>query len=325
MKNPLITVIVPVYKTEQYLTRCVESIRDQTYTNLEIILVDDGSPDRCGEMCDAFAEADQRIKVIHKENGGQASARNCALDIMKGEYVGFVDSDDWVQLDMYEKLMTMIQKHNCEIACGGMEFTDDNGHISYLNEQVQDYQVMDVQTAYKELGISIRITDCMCDKLFHSSVFDQLRFAEGMIYEDFDLIHRCIAQAKSVAYTAEPFYCYYMSQDSTTRSTFKVKQFDFAKAGKNRLDFYVEHSPQNYKYALSRYLTVSLDILWRSHTDHSCKKERSRFIRELKKYIKDCPEVPMTRNTRIKLWALQLGFPVYVAFMSCVRFVSQIK
>lgn len=325
MNNPLITVIVPVYKAEPYLSRCVESIRNQTYSNLEIILIDDGSPDRCGQMCDAFAVADQRIKVLHKENGGQASARNRGLDIMKGEYVGFVDSDDWVQLDMFEKLITMIQKHECGIACCGIEFTNDDGHISYLNEQVNEFQVMDIQTAYKELGISIRISDCMCDKLFHRSVFDKLRFAEGMIYEDFDLIHRCLSRVNSVVYTAEPMYCYYMSQDSTTRSAFKVKQFDFAKAGKNRLDFYLEKSPQNYKYALSRYLTVSLDILWRSHTDHSCRKQRTIFIRELKKFIKGCPDVPMTRNTRIKLLALQLGFPVYVALMACIRAVNRIK
>ena len=102
--EPLISVIVPVYKVEQYLDECVQSIINQTYKNLEIILVDDGSPDRCPEMCDEYARQDSRIKVIHKPNGGLSSARNAGIDIARGEYIGFVDSDDYIAHDMYEKL-----------------------------------------------------------------------------------------------------------------------------------------------------------------------------------------------------------------------------
>lgn len=101
MKTPLISVIVPIYKVEQYLDECVQSIRNQTYTNLEIILVDDGSPDNCPEMCDNYARQDSRIKVIHKKNGGLCSARNAAISIAKGDYIGFVDGEDYISDTMY--------------------------------------------------------------------------------------------------------------------------------------------------------------------------------------------------------------------------------
>ena len=112
MQSPLISVIIPVYKAEKHFRKCMDCIINQTYKNLEIILVDDGSPDKCGQMFDEFAKQDSRIRVIHKENGGQSSARNAALDIMTGDYVGFVDSDDWIETDMYQHLYNLILDYN---------------------------------------------------------------------------------------------------------------------------------------------------------------------------------------------------------------------
>ena len=114
--QPKISVIVPVYKVENFLDRCVESIVGQTYENLEIILVDDGSPDNCPAMCDGWAEKDSRIRVIHKENGGVSSARNAALDIATGDYIGFVDSDDWIEPEMYSSLIQQISESGKHIA-----------------------------------------------------------------------------------------------------------------------------------------------------------------------------------------------------------------
>lgn len=116
MESKLISVIVPVYNVEKYLSKCIDSILAQTYKNLEIILVDDGSPDNCPKICDEYAKKDNRIKVIHKENGGLSAARNVALDIAKGEYIGFVDSDDFIAEDMYEVLYNLAEKYNAEIS-----------------------------------------------------------------------------------------------------------------------------------------------------------------------------------------------------------------
>ena len=118
--QPLISIIVPVYKVEPYLRRCVDSILNQTYRNLEVILVDDGSPDNCGSICDAYAKQDSRVKVIHKENGGLSSARNAGLDVMSGAYVGFVDSDDWIEPHMYESLLKLMEKFDAQMALGGV-------------------------------------------------------------------------------------------------------------------------------------------------------------------------------------------------------------
>lgn len=116
MEEGKISVIVPIYKVENYLNRCVESIRKQTYRNLEIILVDDGSPDACGEMCDRYAQEDSRIRVIHKENGGLSDARNAGIEVATGEYIAFVDSDDWIDDKMYEVLYSTLLKYNADIA-----------------------------------------------------------------------------------------------------------------------------------------------------------------------------------------------------------------
>lgn len=151
MSNPLISVIVPVYKAEPYLQRCVDSIRNQTYSNLEIILVDDGSPDRCGEMCDAFAKEDKRIRVFHKENGGQSSARNLGLNNMTGTYVGFVDSDDWIEPDMYEHLHDILVTHNAQISCCGTQIIHRNGHISYFNSAYPDDTLLCTYTTEQAL------------------------------------------------------------------------------------------------------------------------------------------------------------------------------
>ena len=113
--DPVISVIVPIYKVEQYLDKCVRSIISQTYTNLDIILVDDGSPDRCGEMCDSFAEADSRIRVIHKKNGGLSSARNAGMKIAKGTYWAFVDSDDWIHRDYLKAMLDAAEKYEPSI------------------------------------------------------------------------------------------------------------------------------------------------------------------------------------------------------------------
>lgn len=126
MKTPLISVIVPIYKVEQYLDECVQSIRNQTYTNLEIILVDDGSPDNCPEMCDNYARQDSRIKVIHKKNGGLCSARNAAISIAKGDYIGFVDGDDYISDTMYEELLKACEEHGAGIAYSNFMSVDNN-------------------------------------------------------------------------------------------------------------------------------------------------------------------------------------------------------
>ena len=120
--NPFISIVVPIYNVEKYLKKCVESILNQTYKNFELILVDDGSPDRCGEICEDLKKKDLRIRVIHKENGGLSSARNAGIDVAKGEYIGFVDSDDYIEPFMYEKLVNAVVKDNCLLSVCSVKY-----------------------------------------------------------------------------------------------------------------------------------------------------------------------------------------------------------
>lgn len=123
-----LSIIVPVYKVEKYIRRCLDSIINQTFTDFELILVDDGSPDTSGEICEGYAKKDERIRVIHQENKGLSGARNTGVEVSKGEYIGFVDSDDWIELEMYEKLITAAEKYGADIVKCGLDYTDGNCH-----------------------------------------------------------------------------------------------------------------------------------------------------------------------------------------------------
>ena len=219
MEQPLISVIVPVYKVEDYLDECVQSIVNQTYENLEIILVDDGSPDRCPEMCDEWAKRDSRIKVIHKENGGASSARNVGLDIAKGEYIGFVDSDDYIAENMYEIMIGSIQKYGKKISTCGSIFVKENREkvagVGILEEKNLDTEDAIRAVFYKRVGTAV-----WC-KLFARDVFVNLRFPVGETNEEFPLIIPMIKKAQGIVHTGKLLYYYRQREESITGNTWK--------------------------------------------------------------------------------------------------------
>ena len=180
--NPLISIIVPVYKVEQYLDECVQSIRNQTYTNLEIILVDDGSPDRCPEMCDEYARQDSRIKVIHKPNGGLSSARNAGLEVMNGEYFGFVDSDDYIDKHMYETLISYIDQTARISACCAYKVLKD-GREEYYSPYCNSIEYYSGEAFLKSVYPQVNQVEVWL-RLFSTKDFGHLRFREHRIAED---------------------------------------------------------------------------------------------------------------------------------------------
>lgn len=194
-QRPLITVIVPVYNIMDYLPRCVHSIMNQTYPNLEILLVDDGSTDGTGGLCDQLAGEDARIRVFHKENGGSSSARNLALAHARGEYIGFVDSDDYIDCDMYERLYQGIVEENVKIAQIGRNEIDVGGHIlPNICEPPVEKIVYNSEDFLREL--LLHRGDCsFCTKLAHRSLFKRLAFPEGILNEDFHLLVRMLPDA----------------------------------------------------------------------------------------------------------------------------------
>jgi glycosyltransferase involved in cell wall biosynthesis len=221
--NPKISIIVPVYKVEPYLHKCVDSILAQTFTDFELILVDDGSPDRCGEICEEYAKKDSRIRVIHKVNGGLSDARNAGLDIAKGDYVGFVDSDDWIEPDMYQLLYDMCTANNCEIAnCTSTIYyknkTVINGsHGLIIHTRDQAMRAMLEGQLYDEV---------VWTKLIKRSLLKEIRFPVGIVYEDTAFTYKVIHESQTVCCIGAPKYNYIKRENSVMDKAIKNIRID---------------------------------------------------------------------------------------------------
>ena len=215
MKTPLISVIVPVYKVDAFLDECVNSIVNQTYTNLEIILVDDGSPDKCPEICDAWAEKDSRVKVIHQKNAGVSFARNAGLDLAEGDYIGFVDSDDYIAPDMYQVMMEALKGSTKKMACCSPYFVTDQGKL--IREGVQPSQrEMSIAKAIDEV-FWMRVEVAVWGKLYDRAIFEDIRFPVGETNEDFPLVIPTIVKANGMAHVQRCLYYYRQRAGSITK------------------------------------------------------------------------------------------------------------
>ncbi len=210
-ERPLISVIVPVYKVEPYLRRCLDSIVNQTYQNLEIVLVDDGSPDNCGAICDEYAARDERIRVIHKENGGVSTARNAGLAAATGDWIGWVDSDDWIEPDMYEYLLKNAQAHGADIAVCSRYEVFPNRQIAWSWESTE---VLDTAGALKRLLENRTMQNFLWDKLWKRELFEGLLFPEGWNFEDIAIMYVLFERAQRVVCLPERKYYYRQRQDS---------------------------------------------------------------------------------------------------------------
>ncbi len=282
MKAPLITVIVPVYKAEKYLERCVDSIRNQTYSNLEIILVDDGSPDNSGMICDSLAKLDKRIKVIHQDNGGSSAARNAGLDAMSGDYVGFVDSDDWIEKEMYEILYSRMISEHADISCCGIKICTDEKVLHYFNSDLEQNLTFERQEALQELTYNKRITGSMSDKLYKANVFQCLRLREGILYEDSQIQPYCLHNVDRVTYTSMPLYCYFQSPESNIRGRYSLRHYDLIKIGEERVLFYQKEYPAISEYAQIYHISNCLNVFAFSYGIKEWKEKR----KEIKRYLR---------------------------------------
>ena len=221
---PTITVIIPVYKVEPWLDACVESVLAQTYQSLEILLVDDGSPDRSGAMCDRWAAKDSRIRVIHKENGGLSSARNSGLDVATGEFITFLDSDDVLDPRICEHMMDCIQKSGANLSiCDAAHIFPNTPPVYQLSE---DMQVMSREDAIRQMWYQHSFLPSAWAKLYHRDLFQNIRFTEGILYEDIDVMHLLFWEAQTVVYTPSALYGYNHREDSITTKPFGVRDLD---------------------------------------------------------------------------------------------------
>lgn len=254
MDEVLISVVVPVYNVEHYLKKCVDSICHQTYRNLEIILVDDGSTDCSGSLCDEFATSDSRIRVIHKSNGGLSDARNAGMGLASGEWWMFVDSDDYIAPDTVETLLRAAVENHCEIAvCNMMRIYEDGAQEPFYCP-VTEPTIWAGEQRFETLR-----QPSVCNKLFRADLFKELRFPKGKFYEDTFVYHVLAYRASRIAMTGLSGYYYLSRRESILgQPQFTDRYFDYVEAIHERAMFLFNHGVSRYgeEACLSLYAAI---------------------------------------------------------------------
>lgn len=223
--NDCISVIIPVYKVEKYLSKCIRSVIEQTYKNLDIILVDDGSPDNCGDICDRFAMQDSRIRVIHKENGGLSDARNAGMRIARGDYYTFVDSDDWLETDFCELCLKKSKEHDAEIVAVSLKSVDEEGRV-ISSDARETETVYSNKEALAAMFNPKLIRWCAQAKLYKSELFDGIEYPLGKTMEDKATTYKLFAKSNKIVFWDVYKYNYLIRQGSIMRTSFSEKDKD---------------------------------------------------------------------------------------------------
>lgn len=313
-KEPLISVIVPIYNVEKYLDKCVGSIIDQTYKNLEIILVDDGSPDNSPKMCDEWSKKDKRIKVIHKENGGLSDARNAAIDVAKGEYITFIDSDDYVSYDFIAYLYKNIKSNMISVA--PYIITTDSKQINtdmgYKNEELNNKQALDRMITDRGFTVSA------CSKLYDISLFEGVRYPKGRLFEDTATTYKLFLKCNEISYCSKGGYYYYKREDSIINSAYNKKQLDFIIFTDKMIEDVLKKYPDLSDSIESKKIDARFSILRRMLLTKALSKEDKEEKDKIIKYIKERKKTILKSNynKKIKIATILLlfGEPIFKFF-----------
>lgn len=238
---PLISIVIPIYNVEKYLRNCIETVINQTYKNIEIILIDDESPDNCGKICDEYKKKDSRIIVIHQKNGGLSDARNKGINKSKGEYITFIDSDDYITFDYIETLYNTISKNNADIAIGGHYIKYEKGGET-TKYDIQEYEgtpevILD-KLLYDELDVSAWA------KLFRKELFNEIKFPVNRLYEDSATTYKLVDKSNIIAVNTKPIYYYIVKPNSITNCNFNKKKLDLIVSTREMVTYISSKYPQ---------------------------------------------------------------------------------
>ena len=318
---PLVSIIIPVYNVEQYLDKCVESVIRQTYSNLEIILVDDGSPDNCPEMCDRYSKIDPRILVIHKKNGGLSEARNAGIDIAKGEYISFIDSDDYVEDNYVKILVDEMIKYNADISCG-------KHNVIYSDKVIKHYtgkryvlkpeDALDMLLYHNDMDVSAWA------KLYKKSLFDKVRFPVGRLYEDAATTYKLIDKSSVIVLNSIPVYNYIIRDNSITNNSFSEKKLDLITSTKEMTDFirkkYTELSSGCDRRLVYAYLSTLTQTIKDNSVSSAIITNLSNFIKENGKHVLKDLRAP--KRDKVGILCVMLG---YKFFKKCWNMYDSIR
>lgn len=297
----LISVIVPVYKVEAYLDECVQSIISQTHKQLEIILVDDGSPDGCPAMCDAWAEKDSRIQVVHKENGGLSDARNAGIDAATGDYIAFVDSDDLIAPEMYEKMLAALKSENADIcACNILSCFPDRTCPWGCREYVVGEPERFLKMIYSDTSFPV----AAWNKLYPRWMWENIRFPVGKICEDAFTTYMLVHSAKRIVQIPEALYCYRIRENSIMTSAFRLQRMDEEEAWRVNYEFIRKNYPNLQKRAFDFYLQKVNGLI------HAIKEQREEFAVQYR-FLRRI----LSKNLTYILFASGLGLKQRVKFL----------
>ena len=287
---PLISVIVPVYKVELYLSRCIDSILVQTFTDFELVLVDDGSPDNCGKICDEYAQKDKRINIIHKENGGLSSARNAGIDWVlsnsDSQWLTFIDSDDWVHPQYLEFLLSGATSTNTDICV--CEYTETANFSVFENLNNANTQKLSPEELFVNYYVTATVAWC---KLYKKSCFENIRYPVGKLHEDEYTSYKILFAKNYVSYLKQPLYFYYTNPDSIIRSQWSPKRLDAIIAHEEQIAYFRENGYMNALKKVERillwYIVSQIEITEQPETykpfSSELKKKLQLCIKEYKK------------------------------------------
>lgn len=272
-----ISVIIPIYKVELYLKQCLDSVLGQTYQNLEIICVDDGSPDRCGEICEEYAKKDTRIRVIHRENGGLSAARNTGIDAATGEYICFIDSDDFVRETFIEYLYGLIKKYGAEIAvCPLSQFISEQKSCTMQGGVEQG---MSPTEALSYIFLNFKYVGVYAwNKMYHRDLFTSIRYPEGKYYEDSGTTYRLFLASNRIAIGNEPQYHYRIARAGQITSSGGEKKLDKTKFLYEMKDCFLSKCPDVLE-AYEQYMLWSLVDIYASMVDENLSREIKKLLR----------------------------------------------
>lgn len=273
--KPLVSIIIPVYMVEKYINECIESIVKQTYTNIEIILVDDGSKDRCPQICDDWAKRDDRIKVIHKTNGGLSDARNVGLDKAEGKYVAFLDSDDFVSMRWIEEMLNVALDFNADVvACG--RYIYKSGECSPVH-CLPEIKLFTPEQAIGEILLGRELEEAAWDKLYKKELFESRRFPVGEINEDIVTIPYIIEECHAIYHVGKPLYYYRQTTEGITKSGYNSKK-----------SIYLKHIKEIKNHVEKKYPTLKEEVsVFVGRYSYALLLQLSLNKNDCKKYKKD--------------------------------------
>lgn len=322
-----VSVIVPVYNVEQYLPRCLESILSQTYENLEVILVDDGSTDLSSKVCDDYAQKDSRIRVIHKANGGLSSARNAGIEAARGKYLAFVDSDDWIEKDTYEVMVALAEKNNAPLICGGRYDVDGKTGERTVGLCPEKEEVLTAEALVGRIFLWDHCDSSACDKLFARELFREFRFPEGKVCEDVAVMYRIILGADKAVLCPRPFYNYYHRPGSITKAAVSEKTFHFSQHTAEIYGYIREKHPAiepQARFLRVRSLYHILIMLDKKDPEGRYESRRKTALKELRKHVFFLFTCPYLGNQE-RLTDVLLCLGLYGPFQRLYHFLKDRK